>query len=146
MEPFYRRILVGIDGSEVANKAFKKALSLARLSQGYVIVCHIVENNLTGSWELSSSNPDFIQKEVHIGEQLLKSCLTYAQNQEYSKIEIHEDYGDAKLLIANTLPEKYHADLIVIGQSGLNAVEKMMMGSVASYTIKNATCDCLVVC
>ena len=47
--------------------------------------------------------------------------------------------------MAKELPEKYQVDLIMVGQSGLNAVERLMTGSVASYVIREATCDVLVV-
>jgi nucleotide-binding universal stress UspA family protein len=33
----------------------------------------------------------------------------------------------------------------MVGQSGLNAVERFMMGSVASFVIREARCDVLIV-
>lgn len=33
----------------------------------------------------------------------------------------------------------------MVGQSGLNAVERFMTGSVASYVIRRAPCDVLIV-
>ena len=47
--------------------------------------------------------------------------------------------------MAKQLPEKYGIDLIMVGQSGLNAVERFITGSVASYIIREAKCDVLVV-
>ena len=54
-------------------------------------------------------------------------------------------YGSAKEAMAKQLPEKYGIDLIMVGQSGLNAVERFITGSVASYIIREAKCDVLVV-
>ena len=34
--------------------------------------------------------------------------------------------------------KKYNVDLIMVGQSGLNAVERVVMGSVSSYIIRQA--------
>ena len=47
--------------------------------------------------------------------------------------------------MAINLPKKYKIDLIMVGQSGLNAVERFMTGSVASYVIRRAPCDVLIV-
>ncbi|KAB5915090.1 universal stress protein, partial [Bifidobacterium adolescentis] len=38
-----------------------------------------------------------------------------------------------------------HVDLIMLGATGLNAVERLFIGSVSEYVIRNATCDVLVV-
>ncbi len=54
-------------------------------------------------------------------------------------------YGSVRESMAVKLPKKYQIDLIMIGQSGLNAVERFMTGSVASYVIRQAPCDVLVV-
>ena len=54
-------------------------------------------------------------------------------------------FGQAKSILATELPRKHQVDLLMVGQSGLNAVEKMMVGSVASYVILKAPCDVLVI-
>ncbi|EPC76844.1 Putative universal stress protein, partial [Lacticaseibacillus paracasei subsp. paracasei Lpp71] len=36
-------------------------------------------------------------------------------------------------------------DLIMIGATGLNAVERLLIGSVTEYVTRNALCDVLVV-
>lgn len=48
-------------------------------------------------------------------------------------------------MMATELPEKYDTDLIMVGQSGLNAVERLVMGSVSDHIIRTAPCDVLVV-
>jgi nucleotide-binding universal stress UspA family protein len=54
-------------------------------------------------------------------------------------------YGSIKDALATQLPDQYDIDLIMVGQSGLNAVERFMMGSVASFVIREARCDVLIV-
>ena len=49
------------------------------------------------------------------------------------------------ILKAWDFPKKYHIDLGMVGQSALNAVERFRTGSVASYVIRQAPCDVLVV-
>lgn len=47
-------------------------------------------------------------------------------------------FGSPKEVMSHELPEKYNVDLIMVGQSGLNAVERVVMGSVSSYIIRQA--------
>ncbi len=48
-------------------------------------------------------------------------------------------------MIGKELPEKFDANLIMVGQSGLNAAERFITGSVANYVIREARCDVLIV-
>jgi nucleotide-binding universal stress UspA family protein len=76
---------------------------------------------------------------------LINECKAFGKEYGYNKIEGIIAYGSAKEAMARTLPEKYDIDLVMVGQSGLNAVERFMTGSVASYVIKEALCDVLIV-
>lgn len=55
------------------------------------------------------------------------------------------EYGSPKHIIAKEIPEEKEVDLILLGATGLNAVERLFIGSVSEYVIRNATCDVLVV-
>ncbi|MGO3608506.1 MAG: universal stress protein, partial [Enterococcus sp.] len=48
-------------------------------------------------------------------------------------------------MIANQIPENNDIDLIMLGATGLNAVERLFIGSVSEYVIRNAACDVLIV-
>lgn len=54
-------------------------------------------------------------------------------------------YGNPKSELAKNLPAKYGTDLIMLGATGANVVERMMLGSNASYVVANARCDVLIV-
>ncbi len=43
------------------------------------------------------------------------------------------------------MPKKLGIDLIMIGATGLNAVERLLIGSVTEYVTRTAVCDVLVV-
>lgn len=46
--------------------------------------------------------------------------------------------------IPKNIAAKYEADLIVVGATGLNAVERLLIGSVSEAIIRHATCDVLI--
>ena len=48
-------------------------------------------------------------------------------------------------MITKDVAEKTVADLIVCGATGLNAVERFLIGSVSESIVRSAKCDVLVV-
>ncbi|MBP1039866.1 universal stress protein [Vagococcus sp. BWB3-3] len=141
----YQGILVGIDGSDQAQEAFDKAISVAKRNQARVVVAHIIENRLYGNMGYSLTNADLLQQETDRSKEMLATYKDYAHSKGYDNVETVLAFGSPKVLMAEELPEKYKIDLIMVGQSGLSAVEKLVMGSVSEYVIRHAPCDVLVI-
>src|SRR5690606_25990886 len=76
---------------------------------------------------------------------MMDSYEKVARDAGLSDIESRIEYGSPKVMISKDLPEEYHADLIMIGATGLNAVERLFIGSVSEYVIRHAPCDVMVV-
>lgn len=144
-EQTYKNILVGVDGSDQANLAYERAIEVARRNEGRVIVAHIIENQIYTLMGYSTLNDNLIDQETESAKELLNDCKNYASSVDFHKVEAVVTYGSPKEMMSHELPEKYDVDLIMVGQSGLNAVERMMMGSVSSYIIRQAPCDVLIV-
>lgn len=49
------------------------------------------------------------------------------------------------MIIAKQIPQDKAVDLIILGATGLNAVERLFIGSVSEYVTRNALCDVLIV-
>ncbi|MBV7391203.1 MULTISPECIES: universal stress protein [Enterococcus] len=141
----YQNILVGTDGSEQAMEAFKKAVAVAKRNDGTVFVANVIDHQLYSFMGYSPLNESIIDQQTEDAKKLIEECKQVAKDMGYDRIEGIVAYGSAKEAMARTLPEKYDIDLVMVGQSGLNAVERFMTGSVASYTIKEAVCDVLIV-
>lgn len=141
----YQGILVGIDGSPQAREAFDKALAVAKRNNAKIVVAHIIENRLYGNMVYSLTNADLIQQETDRSKEMLEEYQTYAKTKGCDTVETILAFGSPKVLMAEELPAKYNIDLIMVGQSGLSAVEKFVMGSVSDYVIRHAPCDVLVV-
>lgn len=145
MEQNYANVLVGIDGSEQAQEAFEKAVEVARRNKGRVIVAKIIEEQVPSTMGFAPLSDSVLQQEEADANELIQKCKDYAAAVSFTDIEGVVQYGSAKILLAQELPKKYQVDLIMVGQSGLNAVERFITGSVASYIIREAACDVLVV-
>lgn len=70
----------------------------------------------------------------------------YQQATEAGVSEVHYsiEFGAPKAIIAHQFPKKHQIDLIVLGATGLNAVERILIGSVTEYVTRTADCDVLV--
>jgi nucleotide-binding universal stress UspA family protein len=141
----YQNILVGIDGSDQATEAFKKALAVAKRNKGTVYVANVIDHQIYTFMSYSPLNENIMDQLATDAKELINQCKAIGKDFGYTKIEGIIAYGSAKEAMAKTLPEKYNIDLVMVGQSGLNAVERFMTGSVASYVIKEASCDVLIV-
>lgn len=141
----YKSILVGTDGSEQAMEAFKKALAVAKRNNGTVYVANVIDQQMYTFMGYSPLNENIVDQQTEDAKKLIEECKQYGRQFGYEKIEGIIAYGSAKEAMARTLPKKYKIDLVMVGQSGLNAVERFMTGSVASYIIKEALCDVLIV-
>ncbi|HAZ9508125.1 TPA: universal stress protein, partial [Enterococcus faecium] len=83
--------------------------------------------------------------QTETAKEMIEECKEYGKSVDYTNIEGIIAYGSVRESMAVKLPKKYEIDLIMVGQSGLNAVERFMTGSVASYVIRHSPCDVLIV-
>ena len=60
-------------------------------------------------------------------------------------IQIVIEMGNPKTLLAKTIPEQEEVDLILVGATGLNAFERLLVGSSSEYILRHASVDLLVV-
>lgn len=141
----YNTILVGIDGSDQSYLAYEKAIAVAKRNNGTVVAAHVIENRVYTMMGYSSLNDNLLDQESTNAQELMKDCEKRAEQADFSQLETVVTYGQAKEVMCTDLPKKYAVDLIMVGQSGLNAVERLMMGSVSSYIIRHAPCDVLIV-
>lgn len=146
----YQRILIAIDGSESSKNAFTKAIKIAERNKGELMIAHVFDINAyalgmidnVGISALDASVIDIDRKRM---EKILEEYKLKAKEYNIEKVQTIMVQGKPKTILAKDIPDEYHIDLIVVGQTGLNVVERWMMGSVSEYIIRNAPCDVLVV-
>lgn len=141
----YQNILVGVDGSDQAREAFEKAIEVAKRNNARIILACVIENQAYNIVGYTTMNADLIQNETNDVENMLKEYEAYAHAAGFTNLETVISFGSPKTIMIDELAPKYRADLIMVGQSGLNAVERFMMGSVSNHIILHAPCDVLVV-
>ncbi|MFL2061740.1 universal stress protein [Marinilactibacillus psychrotolerans] len=139
----YRRILVAIDGSKEAEKAFRKAVEVAKRNNAALILAHVIDTRAYQSFStFDASIADNARQEA---ENTLKEYKEYTKNEGLSEVKIILEFGSPKVIVAKQIPESENIDLIMLGATGLNAVERIFVGSVSEYVIRHAHCDVMVV-
>ena len=139
----YSKILVPVDGSNEARLAFEKAIEVAKRNRAQVLIAHIIDTRVLQTPTGFEGNfNEEIQRQT---ENLFQEYRQYAQDHDFNDIDFVLEYGSPKVYISKNIPRDYQIDLIMMGATGLNAVERLFIGSVSEYVIRNATCDVLVV-
>ncbi|MGX7419413.1 universal stress protein [Carnobacterium gallinarum] len=139
----YKRILVAVDGSEEAELAFKKAVYVANRNEAALVLTHVIDTRAFQS--VSSFDGTMAEQATEQAKNTMEEYLRYAKNHNVEEVSYTIEYGSPKALIAKQIPEDQNIDLIMVGATGLNAVERIFIGSVSEYVIRHATCDVLVV-
>lgn len=142
----YKKILVPVDGSEEAELALNKAVRVAKMNNAHLDVLNVLDTKqFAGSYSGMLSGDAIFQ--ISEDAQNYLNRLKYdIQNKEHLEdVEIHVRFGSPKNVIARDFPNDHQTDLIMMGSTGLNAVERMLMGSVTEYVNRNAVCDVLIV-
>lgn len=145
MTDTYQNILVAIDGSEKAEKAFLEAIAIAKRNQATLHILYVneVTGNYFGDFAFVTTN---LQAELdEVAEKQMKAHRNLAIEKGWTDIETYILYGYPKTLIANFNESEEPIDLIIMGSTGLNAVERVLVGSTTAYVVNHASCNVLVV-
>ncbi len=132
----YQRVLVAVDGSESSENAFNKAINIAERNKSDLIIAHVFDVN---AYALGMVDTNRGKMEKNLEKYKLK-----AEEYKIKKVQTIMVQGTPKIVLAKEIPNEYHIDLIVAGKTGLNVVERWMLGSVSEYIICYAPCDVLI--
>lgn len=139
----YSHILVALDGSEQAQKAFSKAVYIAVRNQAVLNLASIVDNRSFGMVEAYDKHS--AKRAIAEMGDLLEKYKAEAEAAGVTTVNTIVEFGVAKSVIPRDLVERTHADLIICGATGLSGAERIIMGSVSQSIVRYAKCDVLVV-
>ena len=139
----YNKIMVAVDGSAEAELAFQKAVNVAVRNNAELLLAHVIDTRAFQS--ISSFDGMLAEQATEMAKQTLKDYQKQAEDHGCKKVSTVIEFGSPKAIIAKQLPQEHDIELVLIGATGLNAVERLFIGSVSEYVIRNASCDVLVV-
>jgi nucleotide-binding universal stress UspA family protein len=78
-------------------------------------------------------------------EDLLNGYKAQAEAEGIDKVKVVMEYGSPRSIITKEVSNSVEADLIICGATGLNTVERFIVGSVSDAIVRSAKCDVLVI-
>lgn len=139
----YKNILVAVDGSTEAEWALKKAIEIAKRNDSTIVLAHIIDTRTFATVEAYDST--IAERADKFATELMENYKKIATDAGVKDVKFVVDYGSPKVKIPKDIAKKNNVDLIICGATGLNAVERFLIGSVSEHITRYAPCDVLIV-
>lgn len=133
------RILVGVDGSIHANKAFDYATSLAiRFEESHLLIVNIFEKFAT----VGHSITEELQKDR---EEMLRKYLDKARTMGLKSVDVLQEEGSSAAKQILEIASRENIDTIVIGSRGQYLAEDFLLGSTSYKLAQSAKCSLIII-
>lgn len=145
LDQHYLNILVPVDGSKEAELALNKAIAvtLRNGNSAHLHILHVIDTRAFQN--VSSFDTSMVEEVSETAKKTLDGYVQMAKEAGVKNVSYTIEYGAPKAVIAKEAPKAVNADLIMIGATGLNTVERILIGSVTEYVTRVADVDVLVV-
>lgn len=139
----YERILVAIDGSYESELAFNKGVMIALRNDASLLLTHVIDTRALQS--VATFDTYVYDRLTQEAKEVLDAFEKQARQAGLSKVKQLIEFGNPKTLLATEIPERENIDLIMVGATGLNTFERLLIGSSSEYILRHAKVDLLVV-
>ena len=136
----FSKILVAIDGSESAKKAFTTSIYLASVSNCRIDVIHVVSCEFGGD---SAASLELVEDLKIKANSMLEEYKKYALEKDI-RPKFMLEIGDPANMIIEIVNSKDY-DLVVLGTRGMNVFKELLLGSVSIKVMHHAKCPVMVV-
>ncbi|EHL96254.1 universal stress protein [Lentilactobacillus parafarraginis] len=141
----YEHILVPLDGSRNSKQALDEAIKLAKQFGSKLSLLTVINNtNFYYGTGAAGMPPSMYDDQKDMAQKILDDAKKDVEGQGVD-YELSTDIGNPKNIIAHIYPDQHDIDLIVIGKSGVDALNRLLIGSTTAYVVRNATTKVLVV-
>ena len=139
----YENIMVAVDGSTEAELALDKGMNVALRNDCRLTIAHVIDTRALQS--VTTFDAEVYKQLEEEANQLMASYKQRAQEFGVKEIETVIEFGNPKTLLATTIPDEHKVDLIMVGATGLNTFERLLIGSSSEYILRHAKVDLLIV-
>jgi len=142
----YKTILVPVDGSAIAEKALVTGAEIAKRNKAHLDILNVIDlKQFSVSFGgMIDANGDVVYQSFEDVEKYLEKLKERVAKQGVTDVSIHVRFGSPRNVIARDFPADHGTDLIVMGPTGLNPVERVLVGAVSDYVIRAASCDVMI--
>lgn len=138
----YKNILVAVDGSEQSYDALREAIETAQANDSQLKILYVLNDKLANIPVHLDTMTLYKSVQEH-SDYVVDQVQGYLKDTEVS-FEIVRLTGSPKREIINYSKEN-NIDLIVLGSTGLDAIDRFIIGSITQYIVNHASCNVMVV-
>ena len=136
------KILVAVDGSEMASRALLAAADLGAALGADLALVHVVDPRGAAAVEGGIPAGEVLEMMREEGQTLLAAAAKDAAARPPTHRFLREGTPGAEVCAS---AREWGADLIVIGTHGRSGVSRLLMGSTAETVVRHAPCPVLVI-
>lgn len=137
----YKSIIVAVDGSKEAEYAFRKSIDVAKRNKDSLLnIVNVIDTRAFEAFDRS-----IVDHAQQTSEDLLNGYKAQAEAEGIDNVKVVMEYGSPRSIITKEVSNSVEADLIICGATGLNTVERFIVGSVTDAIVRSAKCDVLVI-
>ncbi|AXN35678.1 universal stress protein [Latilactobacillus curvatus] len=140
----YQHILIGLDGSELSERAFSEAIEIAKRNNAELVVAQIIPDTLYTNARMTYP-AETTTSEKHFVQPYLDQKVQFAKEHGVPNVRAILKVGSPRRELAFTIPEEAHIDLTVLGVSGKGAFERLLIGSVAQFISVHSNTNVLLI-
>jgi len=136
--------LVPYDGTSFSNRAFQKALDIAKKDNSKITIFTVIEGEYSAIMGYSKINPHVIKKQQSAAKKYIYKLESSAKNSGVSiTVKIKQGTKIVKEILDFAKSKKFN--LIVMGSHGRTGINKLILGSVSNGVVQQAKCSVMVV-
>ncbi len=141
----FKNILVPYDGSTYADRAFDKAVEIAKQHDSNLKVVSCLDIANIGGWYIDKRiNKDIMKKAKNLTEKLFSRLDNIAKRKSIRvDFKIIESNNSVKAI--TSYAKSKNIDLIIMGSSGRGKFDKVLLGSVSNGVMLKAKCPVLII-
>jgi nucleotide-binding universal stress UspA family protein len=143
----YERILVPVDGSDIARRGLQEAIKLSKALGGHLRLVHVVDDSaLALNPETGIAAAPLVADFAESGKEILEEARKVAVAEGVStEVVLHENFTGriAELIVDEA--RKWGAELIVMGTHAQGGIRHAVLGSDAEAVLHGADVPVLLV-
>ncbi len=145
MDYKYKKILVAVDGSETSEKAFDRAVQIAKRDDAEIFIAHVIDTRHDSQIKPYIDLDELSKQSKKHGIEMLNDYEQIAKDAGVLNTKKVIKFGSPKeILLEKIIPEE-KINLVILGATGINAIERVLVGSVAENIFRYANCDVLAI-
>ena len=140
----FKNILVPYDATSFSNRAFQKALDIAKKDNSKITIFTVIAGEYSAIRGFSKNSPQVIKKQQRAAKKFIYNLESAAKS---SNVPISVKIKQGTIIVKEIInfAKSKKSDLIVIGSHGRTGLNKLILGSVANGVAQQAKCSVMVV-